>query len=504
MKNITRIFAFLLALVMISCVLASCGEPKNDPDAPSTTAKPSETQGPVETSNNQNSSEEIRVYPDLPDVRYDGYTYRVRVKGDATHWSTLGIYAETKTGEPINDATLERNNSIKEKYGIDIVTVEGSGMSGDTVNMVLSQVDEWDAAVITVDSIPTVAPKSVYDLKQLKYIDLSKPWYDQKFNKEVSIGGRLYATTGDYVINDDNGTWVTLFNKTLAEDYADIPNLYKLSLDGGWTLDKQYEYAKVVADDITGDHAMDENDRWGLLTEDYNLYASIAAAGEKIASKDGDDMPYLTASSERFQDVLSKAVQVHGDKSVALLYSDYSGRLSGYDFYYAVFNESRALMQVCGLYDLGIKRVMDDDVGVLPMPKYDEAQESYLDPITVYNATCVVIPITVSDAERTAVITEALFAESRYTTRIAFYETTLKKKYSPDEETKLVLDQVIENRTYDLGAIYSWGGVVSRLSTMMQSRASNFSSAWRSLERVAQKAMETTVKDFQKAWNVGE
>ena len=494
MKKITRISALLLAFIMVFGMLASC--------AGDETKNPVETTKAPAVSNTDPEGEEV-ILPDLPDVRYDGYEYRIRAKGEATHWSTIGIYAETKTGEPINDATLERNNAITDKYGVSVVMIEGGDVGGAVVSSVLSQVDEFDIAVINPEDIPQVAPKSTYDLNQLEYIDLEKPWYDQNFNKEVSIANRLYATTGDLVLNDDNGTWAVLFNKTLAEDFTDIPNLYQLALDGKWTLDKLYEYSKIVASDITGDQTMDENDRWGLLTENYNLYATIAASGEKIASKDENDMPILTANTERFQDVLTKTVEVYGDRSVSMLYNDYTGKYSGYDFFYAVFNESRALMQICGLYDLGVKRDMEDEVGVLPMPKYDEAQPTTKNPITVYNATCVCIPITVSDVERTSILTEAMFAESRYTTRVAFYEQTLKKKYSPDEETKLVLDQVIENRTYDLGAIYGWGSVISRTYTLMENRSTNWASAWKSLERVVQRAVDSTVKDFNKAQNVG-
>ena len=145
---------------------------------------------------------------------------------------------------------------------------------------------------------------------------------------------------------------------------------------------------------------------------------------------------------------------------------------------------------------------MEDPLGVLPMPKYEVAQEVTLSPVTIGNATCVMIPISVPDVRTTSIITEALFAESRYTTREAFYETTLQKKYTEDEESKLILDQIIENRTYDLGAIFGWGGVVSKLQTLLGQRSTNFSSTWKSLERVAKRAMEKTVEDFKKAENV--
>ena len=497
MKKFARISALMLALVMMLSMFASCG---TDPAGnPSDTTKAPDSGITPDT----DDKGEEKILPNLPEIRYDGYDYRIRVKGEATYWSTIGIDAEQKTGEPINDSALERNSAIEEKYGVTVSVIEGGDVGGAVVQTVLTQVDEFDLAIINPEDLGQVAPKSVYDLNQLQYIDLEKPWYDQNFNKEVSIGGRLYSTTGDLVLNDDNGTWAILFNKTLTEDFTDIPNLYQLALDGKWTLDKLYEYAKIVASDITGDQVMDENDRWGFQTESFNLYATVAASGEKIASKDANDMPYLTANTERFQDVFTKTVNIYGDKSVSMYYNDYTTKYSGYDFFIGAFNDGRVLMKMSGLYDLTLARDMDDEVGVLPMPKYDESQPTTKNPITVYNATCVCIPISVGDVERTSILTEAMFAESRYTTRVAFYEQTLKKKYSPDEETKLVLDQVIENRTYDLGIIYGWGGVLDRISSLMENRATNFASSWKSLERVAQRALEQTIKDFNKAQNAG-
>ncbi len=489
MKRFTKISALLLAFIMVFGMLASCKDDTGPANTPDTTAQPS-------SDTTVAGGEEV-IKPNLPEVRYDGYEYRIRVKGEATHWETLGIYAESKSGEPINDATLARNNAIEEKYGITISTIEGTGVAGSVTQAVLTQVDEFDLAVGSVDSIGTVAPKSVYDLNQLQYIDLEKPWYDQNFNKEISIGGRLYATTGDLLLNDDNGTWCVLFNKKIAEDY-DIENLYQLVFDGAWTLDKAYEIAKTVTHEDNGDDIMNYEDIWGFVTESYNAYAMVASTGEKIASKDADDMPYLTANTEKFQAVFEKAVNVLGDNSVVALTSDWSSDTN----YVNPFKVGRGLFVMAGLYDLDEVREIDDEIGVLTMPKYDAAQEVAYSPITVYNFTCAYIPISVSDIERTSILTEAMFAESRYTTRVAFYEQTLKKKYSPDEESKLILDKVIENRTFDLGAVYAWGGVTSRMGSLMNNRSTYFASAWKSLERVASRAMKTTVENFQKAENV--
>lgn len=495
MKKITKIIAFLLVFVMLASMLASCGDEKDPAGPGSDTGKKEDPQG-----------SEQKILPDLPDKKFDGSEFIIRCMGESSSgvWTTVGMDAEEKTGDPINDATLERNNTLEKTWGVTISTIEGPGVTSSVTNAVLNQLDEFDIALTTVDAIGPLAPKYVYDLKQVKYIDLAKPWYDQNFNAEVSIGGRLYAVTGDAPISDDNGTWSVLFNKRMAEDY-EMPNLYKLVFDGKWTLDKLYELAATVTKDDTGDDILDENDIWGFQTESYNAYAIVASSGEKIASKDADDMPYLTANSEKFARVFAKAVEICGDKNVTFLETDYTDKYgSGIwtDCYIPTFTSGRVLFKMVGLAGLTVARNMEDEVGVMPMPKYEESQEYSLSPITVSNATCIVIPASVIDIEKTAILTEAFFAESRYTTRIAYYETTLKKKYSADDESKKILDEIIEHRTYDLGSIYGWGGIIAKLQSMLGTRSSNFSSAYKSLERVAQNAMNKTIKAFETAQNV--
>ncbi len=497
MKAFTKTLSLALAAVMLLCMFVSCGG--NTTDGKDTSA-PTDTTATPGTDKN----EPVKIEPNLPDETFGGYEYRIRCIGSNTStWVTLGVYAEDRNGDPINDQTLARNNYLEKVYDIKISAIEGSGVSGAVTQMVLNQTDDFDLALYTVDMIGTLAPKYVYDLKQLEYIDLEKPWYDQNFNKEVSIGGRLYATTGDLPINDDNGTWCILFNKRLAVD-TNMPNMYSLAASGEWTLDKLYELAKTVTHDITGEGTIDDQDMWGFQTESYNAYAIIASAGERIASKDADDMPYLTANSERFQSALEKAVQVCGDKSVTYLETDYKDKYGDVwrESYIPTFTSGRVLFKMVGIMGLTVGRDMEDELGILPMPKFEEIQEVTLSPITVNNATCVSIPISVPNIRTTSIITEAIFAESRYTTRIGYYETTLKRKYAEDEESKLILDQIIENRTYDLGAIYGWGGIVSKLQTQLSTRSTNFASTWRSLERVAQSQMNKTIKEFQNAENV--
>ena len=61
------------------------------------------------------------------------------------------------TGPSVLDQLLP----IEEKYGITISTIEGEGVAGAVTQAVLSQVDEFDIAVIPTTGIVSVAPSGL-------------------------------------------------------------------------------------------------------------------------------------------------------------------------------------------------------------------------------------------------------------------------------------------------------------------------------------------------------
>ena len=69
------------------------------------------------------------------------------------------------------------------------------------------------------------------------------------------------------------------------------------------------------------------------------------------------------------------------------------------------------------------------------------------------------IPVTQENAERAGVIINALTAVSSTTLRPAYYDITLNNKMLRDEESIEMLDIQLQNRIYDIAAIYGWGGM---------------------------------------------
>jgi len=138
-------------------------------------------------------------------------------------------------------------------------------------------------------------------------------------------------------------------------------------------------------------------------------------------------------------------------------------------------------------------RTEDVTFGILPIPKYDEAQEQYLAPVTTYGTDCISIPKIASDLERTAIIIEALSCESKYTVQPAYYEATLKGKTAKDVESTEMLDLMFANRTFDLGYMYNWGGSYSAIYNLTKTNSTSIASTLQSIQKTAESEINTTI-----------
>ena len=90
-------------------------------------------------------------------------------------------------------------------------------------------------------------------------------------------------------------------------------------------------------------------------------------------------------------------------------------------------------------------REVDFNFGVLPMPKYDEAQERYYS--RTFDACCPVIPVTCPDPDMAGAVLEALTCEAYNTTLPAYIETGLQNKYVRDEDSSEMATIVLESQT---------------------------------------------------------
>jgi hypothetical protein len=114
-----------------------------------------------------------------------------------------------------------------------------------------------------------------------------------------------------------------------------------------------------------------------------------------------------------------------------------------------MFAANQSLFLDATLFYIAALRDMEADFGILPYPKYDEAQDKYYSRVSYY--WCCVIPVTNEDTEFTGAILEALNCESANSVVPAYYEIALKGKYSRDTESEQMLQLISDNRIVDIG-----------------------------------------------------
>ncbi|MGI6202278.1 MAG: extracellular solute-binding protein [Eubacteriales bacterium] len=459
-----------------------------------------EKQNDIETTAIQ-SEETTRLLPDLPQRDFEGYTFRVITRGEwDVHWITKDIFAEELTGDPINDAVYNRNSKICEQYNFEITDIrEFSDYTGAAQRSIVSNSDDYDMLAFTLTTMGSFSTAGyVVDLKTVPYIDLEKPWYDQSVNRSMSIAGRLYATTGELMIMDNDATWALLFNKKLAEELQ-VGSLYDAVKNGIWTIDMLYECVKKAPRDLDGNGTMDEADQWGILGEGFNTFVLCAGAGGRVVSKDENDLPYISINTPEFISAFEKAILInarYGD--VCFYVSNYQGKYSNVwtECMDVMFSSGKVLFNLAGMNRVTLFRSMDTDFGIIPIPKGSETQKDYHCAVSCYNASCIMIPKTSANLERTGIIIEALSAESMYLLTPAYYEISLKTKYARDDESQEMLDIIFASTVYDLGNIFDWGGVFTLPSNLTESGSTDFASRYAKIEKAAVKAMEKTIEQY--------
>ena len=165
------------------------------------------------------------------------------------------------------------------------------------------------------------------------------------------------------------------------------------------------------------------------------------------------------------------------------------------------FLEGRALFHDSTLNAAGTLREMDDEFGILPVPKLDTAQSDYRSFVNGASSM-VCVPATVtseSQREFVSIITEALASEAYRTVTPVLKETYLKRKVTRDADSADMIDYIVRNRVFDMAYVNMHDGVGSYVRDLLKSGATDISSTLKKYQKTATKKIETIVKAFDKS-----
>lgn len=442
-----RKLSFALALLLLSAAAAACSD--GGTTALETTGAPV---GDDTVTTESAETEPVYEPDDLPeDLDFGGET--VHIFGWERDVPEFTV--EEETGDTVNDAIFQRNRTVEERLNVDLTYTLAPGNStykGDWVKTVKQTTMAGDGANDIVGGYSMAGASLAYnrlliDLKEQPYLDFTKPWWPSSLINEATCGGKLYFCSGDisnYMIYYLNAVF---FNKALTQAY-DTEDPYTLVREGKWTLEKLAELSADAYHDLNGDGKKDPADQFGLTMSSVCADSLFFASGLRTTEIGSDGLPVISEmfGSEKTQALVSWLND---------LFETNSAYLSLDNDYMLPFLEERAMFFLVDVAFAGDKlRYTDIEYGILPLPKYDEAQEDYYT-ISSFTYTLYGIPVDARTPDRSAAVLECLGSEAYRTVSPALFETALKVKYAGDDATSEMYDIIRDGVVFDIGRIFN-------------------------------------------------
>ena len=472
-----RCFCASSALLLL--ILAAC---QQTPDAVNTPGAPSGDTTAVVT--------EDPFLASLPDdLDFGGMEFCIGYTSGFEDKNEVAPDAELTKGEIVDDAIRLRNIYVEDRLNIRITTsademcswtdltsfVQPLIMAGDTT---------YDAFVASAWGLFQSSLNGLLlPMQDIETIDFSNPWWDTELIDMISLGSNsIYAVAGAINYLDDYATVALLINTKLCKQ-TNLELPYQMVLDGTWTIDRFCEYTKAYSADLNGDGVYDENDAYGLICNMGIPYKFSCGSGESFILIEDDGFVTLN-QSERFFNVIDKLfVQLldRGNNAVCVV-----ERKLGYDIGNALFPQGQSLFYVDQVGGIdAMRKKMEDDFGIVPIPKYDEVQENYYSVFDTAYGTAYAIPTTQEDPDTAGRILEVMGFYSQDTIYPAVIEKNILVKGIRDEESGKMLDIIFQNKFYELG---QWGSFVyEQIMGMALDGSNKFASKIASITKATEK-----------------
>ena len=501
MAKLKRTMAVLIALLMLVPTLASCSN--NTPAETKETTAQQETAQTAESTDasaDETTAEDERIKPNIPESADFGGDTITFLHWYNTAWTetvrqSRDIYAEGITGEAINDAVYNRNVKIEDAYKVKIaLQLE---QSTDIASMVGQQVTAGDSTYDVVYQVLSAAPALIqksyfHNLFNVPNIDLTKPWWDQNSISSLSTMGILPLVSTSINVNDKDATAALAFNKTIASNNQ-LEDLYTLVREGKWTYDKLTEMAEATYNDSNGDGTMTPDDVYGFLGGRDVIDSLYHGSGSQFITKNENDEFVFTFGTERDVDVISKGIDIVNS---SWYFNHHAWKDQSDILYRQIFETGHGLFFWMRLDDVTNMRAGDADFGIIPIPKYEEAQDKYYSLVSQHTTGLMSIPITCAGDELSEVgmVLEALAAESHYTLIPEYIETSLKTKNSRDAESADMLDIILGNRVFDPMNVYSFANFGDAIMDAADANNKDMASLIKSREKLVNKSIEKVLK----------
>ena len=490
MKKTLRSICIVLILCLAFSALVACDDSDN-------TSKNNSSLGNAQNNDqNQGDNPEEDVFR-LAKENFGGVKIKI-MTDKASDYLSCEIAPQELNDERVRNAAYDRAQLLAQEYGIELEQVYADSQGDlktkakEQVETGIDEIQVFCGGVIYLAGL--VSDDIFIDMNSIEsndYLDFSQSYWDQRMIEDITINDRIYFATGDALVTDDEATWAIFFNKEIAANnsvYApyDAESIYDIVKRGDWTIDVMYEMAKGVATNVDGTMDYDPNtdDTWGMVAQCYDSYTFMVAAGQSLTRLD-NNQPIITIGEEQNIRAFEKVFSILTDKQTVAIAEIDKGSVS--DYYGAmsqIFANGKALFMPNKIATVSeeVMRTANIRYGILPMPKLSKEQENYSSTVTVYWCSALAIPKTnVEKLDATCYALEAMAYYGQKNLTQEYYEQTLKNKRFEDNESEEMLDLIFRNKSFDIGAVYSFGDILGFYTNLLLSgsntHASNFDAA---------------------------
>ena len=495
-RRLTRALSLILAVLLLSAGLVACGEAPQSPlvDATSETIAEKDTTDYVQL-----------ALDELGEIDWEGQEFTVLCRdgfADEIYAENKQLDKEAGASQVINDAVYERNSLFEDRCHLVFkhIPKDQTAVSMAVRNEAVASTGDFiliDQRLGDTASLATAG--YLADFYELD-MDLEGEWWDSG-TAEFILAGGVYFMSGSLNTNDDGVTYVLIFNKDMQETYKNtVPNPYDTVRRGEWTL----AYFNTVIQGISapnGDGKWDENDTYGFLTNwEYGNTFFIGSDLRYInnTNSDGEITLFLSDSAQMEKALavleLSKAIYHNNNAS-------YMSPAGQEPLGIAAFKDNRGLFFGEVVNHLtSLTQSMETEYGILPVPKYDKAQEFYR---TWTHPTGSTFSVTSAypqeKAETIGLIIEAYAILSHQYLKPAYYDVMLTSRNVHDADSAEMMDLMFSNRVYELSFYFiETFGFYDLFKTATNNTADNVSSTYTGQEKAFQRRLEGLLGSFEK------
>ena len=485
MKKNRKWVIMLLVIAMLNGMFVSCS---------GDTAEKTPAAADTET---ETEAVETEKQPYIPSESYGGAEFHILTPTSTT--ALMYLFSDGENGDTLNDGVFRRNLMTEEWLDIDL-TWEAECQITELAGIVSQSVQAGDDTyqMVLADSMrgntQLVSSGMLLDLTSIGSIDFSREYWNASALKELTIEGKTFFAKSSYTLPS---VAVAVFNKQMIADMQ-MEDPYTLVREGKWTLDVFSSMIEQAVVDLNGDGKMTIEDQYGMTCmQDYPLDCFIYACGQTMVKLNGEGR---------------MEVALYNDDSVALYEKLYTLLNAGDKTFHwgwgdkdnpdkkVMMHSGRTLFELNRTDSLYTLRDSEVDFGIIPYPKLNEVQKSYM--INDYSRL-LCVPVTVADPDMAGKVCEMLGYYTEEYVYPAYYGSLMEGKVARDEDTIEMLDMIFDSVVYDGGMSYfglNGGGMQNLLyyvSTKVSNGDNNFASFYASQAEKAQKEIDEFYESIQ-------